>query len=87
MNASGTTLLATAGGLTAFILAMRIMRPALFALLGLWLVGIAGGTWYLQPYLPPTLAFASAAVLSTAGCTVASPIYFRALAIVLRQHV
>ena len=51
MSASGTTLLATAGGLTGFLLLLRIMRPAIFVLIGAWLFGIAGGSWYLQSYL------------------------------------
>jgi hypothetical protein len=87
INVSGTTLLVTAGGLTAFLLAMRIMRPTFFVLIGGWLFGIAGGSWYLQSYLPPSLAFASAAVLSTFGCAVASPIYLRVLGVVLRRQV
>src|SRR5437660_8030010 len=42
--------------LTALLFGMLVLRPTLFALAGLWLVGIAASGLYFMRYLRPTLA-------------------------------
>lgn len=73
--------------LTALLLAMLALRPMFFALVGLWLVGIAGSAVYFLRYLPPSLALGLGAILSTVGCSVGLPVYRRALGLILRRHV
>src|SRR5207253_9967328 len=73
--------------LTALLFGMLVLRPTLFALAGLWLVGIAGSRLYLMRYLPPTVALGLGSILSTLACSVGLPLYRRALGLVLRRHV
>ena len=73
--------------LTALLFGMLVLRPTLFALAGLWLVGITGSGLYFMRYLPPTLALGLGSILSTLACSVGLPLYRRALGLVLRRHV
>ncbi|TLZ92720.1 MAG: hypothetical protein E6K04_03855 [Methanobacteriota archaeon] len=73
--------------LTALLFGMLVLRPTLFALAGLWLVGIAGSGLYFMRYLPPTVALGFGSILSTLACSVGLPLYRRALGFVLRRHV
>jgi hypothetical protein len=73
--------------LTALLFGMLVLRPTLFALAGLWLVGIAGSGLYFLQYLPPTLAIGLGSIVSTLACSVGLPLYRRALGLVLRRHV
>src|SRR2546430_1170069 len=73
--------------LTALLMGMLVLRPTLFALAGLWLVGIAGSGLYFLRYLPPALALGLGSVLSTLACSVGLPLYRRALGLVFRRHV
>jgi len=71
----------------ALLFGMLVLRPTLFALAGLWLVGITGSGLYFMRYLPPTLALGLGSILSTLACSVGLPLYRRALGLVLRRHV
>ena len=73
--------------LTALLMGMLVLRPTLFALAGLWLVGIAGSGLYFLRYLPPALALGLGSVLSTLACSVGLPLYRRALGLVFRRQV
>src|SRR5439155_24995717 len=72
--------------LTALLFGMLVLRPTLFALAGLWLVGIAGSGLYFMRHLPPTVALGLGSILSTLACSVGLPLYRRALGLVLRRH-
>ena len=72
--------------LTAVLTGMLAVRPVLFALTGIWLLGIAGSALYLLRYLPPSLALGLGSVLSTVGCAVGFPVYSQAIGFVLRHH-
>ena len=65
---------------------MLAVRPVLFAVTGVWLLGIAGSALYFLQYLPPTLALGLGSVLSTVGCAVGFPLYRQAIGLVLRHQ-
>lgn len=71
---------------TTVLFGVLVLRPTLFVLLGLWLVGIAGSGLYFLRYLPPTLALGLGSVLSTLGCAIGLPVYRRAIGFVFRRH-
>ncbi len=73
--------------LSALLVGMLALRPSLFAILGLWLLGIAGSAGYFLRYLPPSFALGLGSVLSTIGCVVGLPFYRRVIGVVLRRHV
>src|SRR5439155_20289807 len=73
--------------LSALLVGMLALRPSLFAILGLWLLGISGSAGYFRRYLPPSFALGLGSVLSTIGCVVGLPFYRRVIGVVLRRHV
>jgi len=75
-----------AATLTAILVGMLAVRPFLFALAGVWLLGIAGSAVYFLRYLPASLALGLGSILSTIGCAVGFPVYRQAIGFVLRRH-
>ena len=87
MNEPTEILAYLAGGLGAVLFAILVVRPFLFGLAGAWLFGVAGGAWYFLRYVPPVLALALSATLSTLGCAVVSPVYRRILPFMFRSRI
>jgi hypothetical protein len=73
--------------LSALLVGMLALRPSLFAVVGLWLLGIGGSAAYFLRYLSPSVALGLGSVLSTIACVVGLPFYRRVMGIVLRRHV
>src|SRR2546429_9990462 len=65
--------------LTALLMGMLVLRPTLFALAGLWLVGIAGSGLYFLRYLPPALPLGPRSALSSFAVCVGLPPVRRSL--------
>jgi hypothetical protein len=58
---------------TALLYAILLVRPGLFLLMGMWLLGSAGSFVYLLRMFPPTIALGLGAALSTAASAIAAP--------------
>ncbi len=87
LHLSGEALGYLAAFLSALLVGMLALRPSSFAIVGLWLLGIAGSAGYFLRYLPPSFALGLGSVLSTVGCVVGLPFYRRVIGVVLRRHV
>jgi hypothetical protein len=72
--------------LSALLFGMLALRPMMFAVVGLWLLGIAGSAGYFLRYVSPTVALGLGSILSTMACAVGLPVYKRALLVVFRRQ-
>src|SRR2546421_263388 len=67
------------------LIAMLVLRPFFFVILGGWLGGAVAGAWYFLRYLPPGFALGLGATLSTVAAAVGFPLVSRTLGFVLRR--
>lgn len=84
MGAPGEILAYLAGAVAAILLAILVLRPIFFGLIGLWLVGFVGSAWYFRGYVPAAVALTLGGILSTVACAVGWPFSVRILRFVLR---
>jgi len=84
MGMPGEVLAYLAGAVAAILLAILVLRPIFFGLIGLWLVGFVGSAWYFRAYVPAAVALTLGGILSTVACAVGWPSSVRILRFVLR---
>ncbi|TLZ69204.1 MAG: hypothetical protein E6K09_01190 [Methanobacteriota archaeon] len=85
LGAPPEVILYTGGILALVLIAMLVLRPFFFVILGGWLGGAVAGAWYFLRYLPPGFALGLGATLSTIGAAVGFPLVSRTLGFVLRR--
>jgi hypothetical protein len=60
--------------LTALLYGILLLRPGLFVLLGMWLLGTAGSSAYLLRIFPPSTALGFGLILSTGASAIVAPV-------------
>src|SRR5207253_8190706 len=87
LHLSGEALGYLAAFLSALLVGMLALRPSSFAIVGLWLLGIAGSAGYFLRYLPLSFAPGLGSLLSTVGCLLGVPFLPLVNGLVLPLHV